>query len=155
MSSPYTPPRAEVADTPEVLPPRPRSVSVALGLVLGGVLVQILANVYAFQEHDFHFERPMASLKNGAYFLLLMFLCHQIAKRRSWPRIVLLVLVLLTFAQVCFAIGAAHRYLTSEEIFSMLMRYFIVQIVPLAMNLAALHLLFFSSGNWFRRRESA
>jgi hypothetical protein len=30
-------------------------------------------------------------------------------------------------------------------------RFLIMRVVPLAMDLAALHLLFFSSGEWFRR----
>lgn len=154
MGNPYTPPRAQLVDAPDLLPPRPRAVSIALGLVLGGVLVQILANVYTLQEHDFHFDQPLVSMKNGAYFVLLIFLCQRMARGRSWPRIVLLLLVLISFAQVCFAIGAARRYLTSDEVFTMLPRYFVVQIAPLAMELAALHLLFFSSGGWFRRPET-
>ena len=36
----------------------------------------------------------------------------------------------------------------------LLPRFLITRVIPLAMNLAALHLLFFSSGQWFRRPDA-
>jgi hypothetical protein len=33
----------------------------------------------------------------------------------------------------------------------LLPRFLFIRVIPLAMYLAALHLLFFSSGTWFRR----
>jgi uncharacterized membrane protein len=40
---------------------------------------------------------------------LLGVICHQIAQGRLWARLVLLMLVLVTFARLCWAIGYVWR----------------------------------------------
>jgi hypothetical protein len=47
--------------------------------------------------------------------------------------------------------GAARGMLFGEEMAYLLPRFLFIRVIPLAMYLAALHLLFFSSGTWFRR----
>jgi hypothetical protein len=84
-------------------------------------------------------------------FLLYGFFCQQMARRRSWPRAVLLVITLVVFAQFCLNLGAAWQILARGDLADLLPRFLIVRVVPLAMNLAAMHLLLFSSGSWFRR----
>jgi hypothetical protein len=149
--NPYQAPTAELADAPEILPPRPRAVTMALSLILGSVVLQILANVYLLQKVAFHVDHPWLLGLNGAGFLLYGFFCQQMARRRSWPRIVILVITLVVFAQLCVGLGAAWHVLAGAEMADLLPAFLVIRVIPLAMNLAAMHLLFFSSGTWFRR----
>ena len=150
-ANPYEAPKAELADTPEVLPPGPRAVSIALGLVLGAVILQMLSLLLFLQETNWQVFRPWPWAGRAFDWLLVGFLCHQMSRRRNWARIVLLCLALISFAQLCYGIGAARRYLLKEEFLDLMPRFVLVQVLPVAMTLLALHLLFFSSGDWFRR----
>ena len=69
----YRPPKAELLDTSEILPPRPRAVTIALGLILGAVLLQVLVNVYLLQEVNFQVDHPWILGLNTAGFLLYGF----------------------------------------------------------------------------------
>jgi hypothetical protein len=148
--NPYLPPKAELREVAAELPARPRAVTLAIRLVLGGVLLQVLGSVWAFQQANFQIYNPVLLAVNVALYLLLGFLCHQIARRKSWPRIVLLIFTLVTFARVCMAIGAAWRYLPGDQMLDLLPTFIFVQVLPMTLNLFALQLLFFSSGKWFR-----
>jgi hypothetical protein len=149
--NPYQATKADLVDVPDAVPARPRAVNIALGLILGAVLIQILVNVYLLKEANFQVAHPwMLGLTFGG-FLLYGFLCQQMAQGRGWPRPLLLMFTLVVFVQFCVGLGAGWRFLVSEEMADLLPRFLIVRVIPLAMNLAAMHLLFFSSGSWFRR----
>lgn len=149
--NPYKTTQAELVDTTEIHPPRPRGVTIALGLILGAVLLQALTNIYGLQQVNFQTDHPWLVGFNFASYLLYGIFCHQMAQRRGWPRLVLLVITLVVFAQLCLVLGAAWRILFGEEMAYLLPRFLFIRVFPLAMTLAALHLLFFSSGTWFRR----
>jgi len=152
-SNPYEPPKAELADVPEILPPRPRAVNVAIGLAGGAIVLLVLVNLLALQEKNFEIDRPLMWAARLLDHILGAFLCYQLVWRRNWARIVLLCLTLFKFVQFCYGLGWAGEFLLREENRGLLPRFLFVQVVPLAMTLAALHLLFYSSGDWFRRKR--
>jgi hypothetical protein len=148
--NPYEPPKADVAEVAESHPARPRPVNIALGLIGGALLFQLLSFVYTLQQVDFRIANPQGFVVRAAMFVIMGLLCHQIARRKSWPRLILLILTLVGFAQFCWALGAAFKYLSGEELWGLMLNFLFFQGLPLAMNLAAMHLLFLSSSKWFR-----
>lgn len=73
------------------------------------------------------------------------------AHRRTWPRLLLLIITVATFAQTCWAFGFVWQQLPESIHLLLIPDLVIPRVLPLAMNLAALHLLYYSSGDWFRK----
>jgi hypothetical protein len=141
-------------DPPEpAVPARPRNVNIALGLIVGALLIPLLASLKALQEMNFNVSSPLGIWIAAAGYLILGVICHQIAQGRRWARMVQLIIVLVTFATMCWALGYIWRQ--APEVRGMLMEpeLLLTRVVPLVMNLIALHLLYFSSGDWFRKRN--
>ena len=149
----YKAPESSLLDLPEpALPERPRNVNIALCLIGGGVLIQMLAALKALQDAYFQIPQFWPWSVYLGRFVLFGVICHQISHGKSWARLLLLLFTLIVFAQVCWFIGFAWR--GSPETWDTLVQpeYLLTVFLPLAMNIAALHLLFFSSGDWFRSR---
>jgi len=112
------------------------------------------ANPYSYLWQDAGYGG--VNLKNlagrlGGVFLIAM-ICYWIRQGRSWSRILLLILTGVGFAGFCFNLGFVVRRMP-EQIPTLLEPQFLLAVaLPLVLNLIALHMLFFSSGNWFRRR---
>jgi hypothetical protein len=118
------------------------------------VVLHILAPIYLLQEAQFRIGSYWAWVVRGFNLLLILVLAHQVTRRRHWARVVLAILALIGFAQLCYGFGSARKYLSTDEILELLPRFFVMQVLPVAMSLAAIHLLFFSSGDWFRRHDA-
>src|SRR5262245_47301331 len=103
--NPYTPPAAEVADPRRVQRPRPRGVNIALALIVLGLAMQLVFQLWFLQRVNFQFADPFQAALAAGLFLLYGFLCHQMAQGRAWPRVVLLLLTLGGFISSCYAIG--------------------------------------------------
>jgi len=149
----YKAPESLLLDPPEPeLPERPRNVNIALCLIGGGLLVRLLAGLRFLQEANFQIESPWPWAISIAGLVLYGVMCHQIAHGRNWARLLLLLFTLVTFMQLCWAVGYIWR--RAPDMWEMLFTadYLLGRVLPMAINMAALHLLFFSSGDWFRRR---
>ena len=148
----YKAPSTPLLDPAELaLPERPRNVSIAIGLVGGGALIQLLAFVRNLQAEYFQVANPwMLAFPIGS-FLLFGVICHQLAHRRTWPRLLLLIITVATFAQTCWAFGFVLQQLPESIHLLLIPDLVIPRVLPLVMNLAALHLLYYSSGDWFRK----
>ncbi len=61
-------------------------------------------------------------------------------------------LTLVEFARICWGVGYIWR--VAPEAWDLLVdpHYLLTYILPLLMNFVALHLVYFSSGDWFRGR---
>jgi hypothetical protein len=132
------------------LPPRPRNVNIALALIGAGVVLLVVVVLRDFQSTGFHVESPRWLLTPAAWCIFYAVICHQITRRRDWARLVLLILTVASFLQLCWAVGATWRVFPDlwSDFFSA--SFVLSRLLPMAMNLAALHLLYFSSGDWFR-----
>ena len=84
--------------------------------------------------------------------LLLAAICYWIRAGRSWARMLLLILTGVGFAGFCFNLGFVIRQMPEMIPTLYAPRFLLAVALPLLMNLIALHLLYFSSGDWFRRR---
>lgn len=133
---------------------RPRNVNIALGLIGGGVLIRLILGFRLWQDVDFEFVTPAMFVVPVAGWILIAVICHQIAHGKNWARLLLLLLTLLVFAQLCFAIGIIWRKAPDMWDVVLNTNYLLNSVLPLAMNMAALHLLYFSSGDWFGARKS-
>ena len=149
----YSPPAAEVADgvgADADAPARPQSVNYALYLIGGGLLLQFLEQLRGLQQAGFQIENLRITALSVGWFLVGALLCHQLAQGKGWPRIVLLIVTAGNFATTAYGLGfALRRSPELLELFSSEL-FLLNRAVPLLMNLAALHLLYFSGGNWFR-----
>lgn len=145
---------ASLIDPPEpATPARPRNVNIALGLIAAGLLIQ-LSNVLRFlQLTHFQIDSLWSMAIPIAGFVLLGVIFQQIAHGRSWARLVLFILTMLTFAQLCWAVGFIWR--RAPDMWDVILNadYLLTRVLPLALNMAALHLLYFSSGDWFGKRH--
>ncbi len=145
---------AALVDPPEPeIPARPRNVHIAIGLIVGALLIMLLAILKGLYAANFYVANPRGVAMFAVEFTLLGVICHQIAQRRGWARLVLLMLVLVTFARLCWAIGYVWRQ--DPDLWDIFLgtNYLLTRILPLVMNFVALHLLYFSSGDWFRPRS--
>jgi len=152
-TNPYSAPAANVADV-STSPPAacPRPVNIAVILVAVGVTLRLLNYVYLWQAAGY----GGIKLKTLAFVLagvvLISMICYWILAGRSWARLLLLILTGVGFAGFCFNLGFIVRQMP-EMIPSLYAPQFLLAVAaPLLLNLIALHLLYFSSGNWFRRR---
>jgi hypothetical protein len=135
------------------LPPRPRNVNIALALIGAGVVLLVFVVLRDFQSQGFHVESSRWLLTSAAWCIVYAVICHQITRRRDWARLVLLILTVASFLQLCWAVGATWRAFPDlwSDFFSA--SFVLSRLLPVAMNLVALHLLYFSSGNWFRKQS--
>jgi len=148
----YKAPTSKVMDPPEPgLPPRPREVNIALWLIISTLVIQFLAIINDLQQSQFLGVEPWRMALLGAWFAFYGMLCHQIARAKRWARFLLLALTVLTFAQVCWAIGYVWRQMPELRGSLLETRFLLTRILPLTTTFIALHLLYYSSGNWFRR----
>jgi len=150
-NNPYTPPAAGVADIAMALRPRPRAVNIALVLIGGALLIQLLFQLWHLQQMNFQIVAPMQTAFAAGLFLLYGLLCQQLAQGRSWPRIVLLILTLGGFASTCFAIGYARNLDIPVGSLMTTPVFLFNRLLPMILNFIALHLLFFPGGTWFRQ----
>lgn len=141
-------------DAPETTRARPRNVNIALGLIGGGVLIRLIMTLKFFQESQFEIATPWVLAVPIGGLVLLGVICHQIAHGKGWARLLLLLLTLFVFAQLCWGIGYIWRQAPEMLDVSVNTHYVLTRVVPLALNMAALHLLYFSSGDWFGAREA-
>ena len=151
--NPYTPPNTEVVeDTPAVSRARPPGVNLALALTGGALLMQFLVQLWDFQQAGFHFGKPLIAAQSVFWFVVGAVLLQQLARGRSWARIMLLIVTLGAFAVTCYFVGFVFR--SSPEYTSLFFSgmFLFNRLLPMVMNLVALHLLYFSSGAWFRER---
>jgi hypothetical protein len=153
VNNPYTPPAAGVADVPGVVRIRPRAVNIALLLIAAGLLAQLLVQLWFLQQAGFWIGDPWQSAVSVGLFALYGFICHQLAKGRSWPRIVLLILTVVGFASTCYAIGVMRRLEIPVTELLWTPIFLFNRVVPMILNFIALHLLYFESGGWFRERS--
>jgi len=152
-NNPYTPPAAEVADPAADWRPRPRAVNIALALIGTGLVIQLLLQLWLLQLANFRTTDRWQTAWAVSLFVLYVFLCHQLAQGRSWPRAVLLILAVGGFASTCFAFGyALNAGLSMIELLTMPVVLF-NRIVPMVLNFVALHLLFYSGASWFREQR--
>ena len=141
-------------DPPEpALPPRPRNVNIALALVGAGVVMLVLVVLRNFQQVDFNVVSARLILTPAAWCIFYGVICHQIARGKDWARLVLLIITVATFLQLCWALGMTWRSYPDLLSGFLVLEFVFARLLPMAMNLAALHLLYFSSGDWFRRRD--
>jgi hypothetical protein len=134
------------------LPPRPRNVNIALALIGAGVVLLVLVVLRDFQAEGFHVESPRRILTPAAWCIFYVVICHQIARGRDWARLVLLILTVASFLQLCWVVGATWRMFPDLWSYYFSAGFLLSRLLPMAMNLAALHLLYFSSGDWFRKQ---
>jgi hypothetical protein len=153
-NNPYRPPVAEVADGAAAHAPQlPRNVSVALYLMGGSLLLQFLVQVWSFQRNGFHILQPRETAIAVAWIALGVLLCHQLARGKGWPRIVLSIVMLGNFVTTAYYLGFALRHSPQDLVFFYSTRFLLNRALPLLMNLVALHLLYFASGDWFREQQ--
>ena len=148
----YKAPESSLIDSPEPEPPeRPRNVNIALCLIGGGALVQALAVLKNLQDSYFQVYDPRSMALVAADFAIVGVILYLLARGKSWARILLLILALVAFARLCTAIGYAWRQ--DPELWESLLgaETLVVRVLPAVMNFVALHLLYFSSGDWFRK----
>ena len=100
------------------------------------------ADTYSGNQPD---DGWLGDLLSGDDFVFL------IARAKGWARLVLLILTVIGFAQVCMAAGMAWRRAPEMWEFLLGFPYLFGTVLPLVLNFVALHLLYFSSGKWFRR----
>jgi hypothetical protein len=149
----YKAPESSLLDLAEpALPQRPRNVNIALGLIGGGVLIRVLLALKVLQETQFQVVNFWPWAIPAAGIVLIGIICHQIAHGRSWARLLLALFTMLVFAQLCWAVGFVWR--RAPEMWEVLLKtqYLLTIVLPMAMNMAALHLLYFSSGDWFQKK---
>lgn len=151
---PYRPPNLDtIADPVPDLPPRPRNVNIALILIGVGVLINLFRDLQHLQEPLFRTGIARAVAVAIVGYLLFGLLLHQLARGKGWPRLVLLIVTLALFARLCWNIGYLLRNMPDEWQLFVDPAYLIGRVLPTVLYLVALHLLYFSNGNWFRPRN--
>jgi len=149
----YKTSQSSLIETPEpALPKRPRDVGIALALLLIAMAIPVLSALKALLEVNFQVEHLQALASHAVYLGLMAVLIFLIARAKAWARLVLLILTLIGFAQVCMAIGMAWRRAPEMWEYLLSFRYLLQTVTPLLLNFVALHLLYFSSGNWFSKQ---
>ena len=126
---------ASLVDPPEPeSPARPRNVNIALGLIGAGLLIQLFNVLRFLQLTHFQIDNLWVMAIPIAGFVLLGVICHQIAHGRSWARLVLFMLTLLTFVQLCWAVGFIWR--RAPDMWGVILNadYLLTRVLPLAMN---------------------
>ena len=152
MNDNYKASQSSLIETPEPqLPERPRKVTIALVLLSIALAIPALNALKALQEVNFQVEHPLALASHAVYLGLMAVLIFLIARAKGWARLVLLILTLIGFAQLCTAVGMAWRRAPDMWQFLLSFPYLFGTVLPLMLNFVALHLLYFSSGNWFRK----
>ena len=152
-TNPYSAPTAAVADVPASLPQAcPRVVNLAVALVGLGVTIRLLNYVNLWQLEGYGSVNPKALAWVLGGVILVALICYWIRAGRSWARILLLILTVVGFAGFCFNLGYVIQQMPEEIPSLYAPRFLLAVALPLVLNLIALHLLYFSSGNWFRRR---
>ena len=150
----YKAPGSSLLDLPEpALPVRPRNVNIALVLIGIGLLIRLLAILKQLQDSQFQLENPLRLALTGVDFCLFGVIVHQLARGKRWARLVLLVLMLVMFAQQCTVVGYVWQH--SPDMWESLLsaQSLLVRVLPMALNFVALHFLYFSSGGWFGPRN--
>ena len=148
----YKAPETSLIDLPApALPERPRNVNIALVLVGAGLLIQLLAKLKYLQDSGFQVDNPVALALAGVDFAIMGVIFHQLARGKRWARLVMLILMLLVFAQQCTVVGYVWRQLPDMWDWLPSAQWLVPRVLPMAMDFIALHLLYFSSGDWFRK----
>jgi len=148
----YKTSQSSLIDTAEPeLPERPRNVNIALALLVIALAVPGLRALKELQDMHFQVENVGSLAMYCAYFGVLVALILLIARAKGWARLVFLILILIEFARICTAVGIAWR--RAPELWNYLLtaQYLLMTVLPVFLNFVALHLLYFSSGNWFRK----
>lgn len=152
MSDNYKAPKSSHLEVPEPkLPPRPRNVTIALVLLLVALAIPVLSTLKTLQDMNFEIAQMQILASYGLYLGLMAVLVFLIARAKGWARLVLLILTVIGFAQVCMAAGMAWRRAPEMWEFLLGFPYLFGTVLPLVLNFVALHLLYFSSGKWFQR----
>ncbi len=153
VNNPYTPPSAEVADASPAPRLRPAAVNYALLLIGGALLLQLLVQLWVVQRGGFQFGDPRAMALSIGLFALYGFLCFQLAQGRNWARVVLLILTVGGFLATCYTVGFLLKQSPDQVDILYSPIFLFNRLLPILMNLGALHLLYFSSGSWFREPQ--
>ena len=152
MNDNYKAPKATVLEIPEpALPARPRNVTIALVLLLVALAIPALSALKTLVDANFQVETLQNLASYAIYLGLMAVLIFLIARAKGWARLVLLILTIIGFAQLCMAVGMAWRRAPEMWEFLLSFPYLFGTVLPLVLNFVALHLLYFSSGKWFRR----
>jgi ABC-type xylose transport system permease subunit len=152
MSDNYKAPKSSHLEVPEPkLPPRPRNVTIALVLLSAALAIPALNALKALQDTNFQVAYLWPFARYVIFLALVAILIFLLARAKGWARPVLLILTLVGFAQVCTAVGMAWRRAPEMWEFLLSFPYLFGTVLPLVLNFVALHLLYFSSGKWFRR----
>jgi len=145
---------APLIDPPaQELPPRPRNVNIAVALIGAGVVLLVLVVLRDFQGEGFQVQSSRQILMPAAWCIFYAVICHQIARARDWARLVLLILTVASFLQLCWVVGATWRAFPDSWRYFFSANFLLSRLLPMTMNLVALHLLYFSSGDWFRKQS--
>ena len=152
--NPYTPPSTEVVDGVRTAPrARPRAVGIALGLIGGALLMQFLVQLWDWQQAGFRFGDRLVMAQDVFWFAARAVLLLLLARGVSWARAMLLIMTLGYFAMTCYFAGFVLRQSPGYTLMLLSSPVFLGnRLLPMVMDLAALHLLYFFSGNWFRGR---
>ena len=143
---------SSLVETPEPdLPERPRNVSVALALLFIALAIVVLSSLKDLQDAHFQVEDYRSLALHGADLLTMGVLIYLVSRAQGWARHLLLLLVLFWFSKVCMAVGFAWRRAPEMWDYLLSARYLLVSVLTVVLNLVALHLLYFASGNWFRK----
>jgi hypothetical protein len=148
----YKPTTSELADPAEAPRERPRAVNLALASAGLALLILLLGKAKILQEAQFRFDDPRGWLMTAGELIVFGVLVLQLAHGRHWARIIFLVLIMGSFVSLCWNIGYIVRHMPMEASMLLAPRFLVMRVVPLALNLLAAHLLWFSSGHWFEPR---
>jgi hypothetical protein len=135
------------------MPERPRAVDIALVLLAINIAVGVISLVSAWRYVSNGSISGFVFLEQFVSLILLTCACLAIARGRNWARIVLLALTALAMFSAAMALRVFMRYEPwgASAFPPDLMRIFTI-LQPSVLGGLACYLLFFSSGNWFRKR---
>lgn len=152
--NPYTPPAAKVADfAPPAARIRPRNVTIALWLIGASLALQFILQLRALADMHFQIASPLVFTFDVLEYVLFLVLIHQLAQGRRWPRMVLLLIALVAFASLCYAIGLAFKMFRDDLSILYSGGFLAIRVLPVVAYFVALHLLFFASGDWFSSEQ--
>jgi len=151
--NPYTPPDAAVADRSVRPLARPRGVNVALWLIGATLAMQIFVTLRDLMSTRFQVDSPWPLAGRVLDILVFSVVLERISRGKGWARAVLLAINVWSFALLCYGIGLAIRYQLDYEIFFS-PEFLFPRTLPMMLNFVALHLLYFSSGDWFASRKT-
>lgn len=153
--NPYLPPKAVVADvSPEPLLVRPMAVTIALCLIGARVLLSVIGMVSALFQQDERTVRYSAVFA-AISLTIAITLGYFIAQGRNWARVVYLILTIIGTASVILTVVAIYTmpFATPAASRSLSPEWFRLVLVPLALSIAVVVLLFGPGRAWFRPRE--